>query len=164
MEMAKIGATARVASAGLALTDLDRQARDLFIELVPQGRLHDQIDKMGNIFARRAVRMTPGAGHHRQPYRQPADRRQVRRHLRRALRTRGHPLAERLEIRDHPADRSVGLDQRGRLALRPGHGGLRRLAGVFDLEYGLAAPTPGGKTMGEELQRIGYAGDRNEVG
>ena len=31
-------------------------------------------------------------------------------------------------------------------------------AGVFDLEYGLSRADADGKTMGEELQRIGYAG------
>jgi N-carbamoyl-L-amino-acid hydrolase len=32
-------------------------------------------------------------------------------------------------------------------------------AGVFDLEYGLSRADAGGKTIGEELRRIGYAGD-----
>jgi N-carbamoyl-L-amino-acid hydrolase len=36
-------------------------------------------------------------------------------------------------------------------------------AGVFDLEYGLSRADTSGKTMGEELQRIGYAGPE-EVG
>ena len=36
-------------------------------------------------------------------------------------------------------------------------------AGVFDLEYGLSRADPDGKTMGQELERIGYAGPE-EVG
>jgi N-carbamoyl-L-amino-acid hydrolase len=36
-------------------------------------------------------------------------------------------------------------------------------AGVYDLEYGLSRSDADGKTMGEELQRIGYAG-AEEVG
>jgi N-carbamoyl-L-amino-acid hydrolase len=35
--------------------------------------------------------------------------------------------------------------------------------GVYDLEYGLSRPDQDGKTMGEELERIGYAGSE-EVG
>src|SRR3954466_8410006 len=33
-------------------------------------------------------------------------------------------------------------------------------AGVFDLEYGLGRPDLEGNTIGAELQRIGYAGER----
>ena len=33
-------------------------------------------------------------------------------------------------------------------------------AGVFDLDYGLARQDHAGQTIGEELQRIGYAGER----
>ena len=36
-------------------------------------------------------------------------------------------------------------------------------AGAFDLEYGLSRADLDGKTMGEELARIGYAGS-DEVG
>ena len=32
-------------------------------------------------------------------------------------------------------------------------------AGIYDLEYGLSRADAEGKTMGEELERIGYAGD-----
>src|SRR3546814_6782080 len=36
-------------------------------------------------------------------------------------------------------------------------------AGVFDLDYGLGRADADGRTMGEELKSIGYAGD-DEVG
>ncbi len=54
MEMAKIGATAKGGVCRLALTDLDREARDLFIDWCRQAGCTIKIDKMGNIFARRA--------------------------------------------------------------------------------------------------------------
>ena len=56
------------------------------------------------------------------------------------------------------AGRGRGVDQRGRLALRAGHGGSGVFAGVFPLDYGLSRADLDGKTMGEELKRIGYAG------
>ena len=37
----------------LALTDLDRQARDLFVRWCKQAGCSISVDKMGNIFARR---------------------------------------------------------------------------------------------------------------
>ena len=40
MELAKIGATDKGGVRRLALTDLDRQARDLVVRLVRGGRLH----------------------------------------------------------------------------------------------------------------------------
>jgi N-carbamoyl-L-amino-acid hydrolase len=54
MEMAKIGATQKGGVCRLALTDLDREARDLFIDWCRQAGCSIKVDKMGNIFARRA--------------------------------------------------------------------------------------------------------------
>ena len=54
MEMAKIGATENGGCCRLALTDLDRQGRDLFIEWARDAGCSVEFDDMGNIFARRA--------------------------------------------------------------------------------------------------------------
>lgn len=54
MAMAKIGATPNGGVARLALTDLDRQARDLFVRWCREAGCELRIDRMGNIFARRA--------------------------------------------------------------------------------------------------------------
>lgn len=54
MEMAKIGATPKGGVARLALTDLDRQARDLFISWCRDAGCEIRIDRVGNIFACRA--------------------------------------------------------------------------------------------------------------
>ena len=56
MEMAQIGATAKGGVCRLALTDLDRQGRDLFIQWCQEVGCTVTVDGMGNIFARRAGR------------------------------------------------------------------------------------------------------------
>ena len=56
MEMAEIGATDKGGSRRLALTDLDRQGRDLFQSWCKEIGCSVSIDEMGNIFARREGR------------------------------------------------------------------------------------------------------------
>lgn len=53
MEMAKIGATPKGGVCRLALTDEDKQGRDLFIQWCKEAGCTIRIDKIGNIFARR---------------------------------------------------------------------------------------------------------------
>ncbi|MDE1172152.1 MAG: Zn-dependent hydrolase, partial [Parvibaculaceae bacterium] len=54
MEMAEIGGTPQGGVCRLALTDEDRQGRDLFIKWCEEAGCTIRIDQMGNIFARRA--------------------------------------------------------------------------------------------------------------
>ena len=54
MEMAKIGGTPKGGCKRLTLTELDRQGRDLFISWCKAAGCTIKIDRMGNIFARRA--------------------------------------------------------------------------------------------------------------
>ena len=54
MEMARIGATASGGVDRLALTDLDKEARDLFIRWVSEAGCTVTVDAIGNIFAHRA--------------------------------------------------------------------------------------------------------------
>lgn len=54
MELAQIGATEKGGVCRLALTDLDRQGRDLFSRWAAEAGCTVSVDKMGNIFARRA--------------------------------------------------------------------------------------------------------------
>jgi beta-ureidopropionase / N-carbamoyl-L-amino-acid hydrolase len=54
MEMAQIGATAKGGCKRLTLTDLDKEARNLFIRWCRDAGCAVSIDAMGNIFARRA--------------------------------------------------------------------------------------------------------------
>jgi N-carbamoyl-L-amino-acid hydrolase len=54
MELAQIGATPKGGVCRLTLTDLDRQARDLFVRWARELDCQIRIDRIGNIFARQA--------------------------------------------------------------------------------------------------------------
>lgn len=54
MDLAAIGATPKGGVCRLALSDLDRQARDLFVHWAKEAGCTVRIDAIGNIFARRA--------------------------------------------------------------------------------------------------------------
>jgi N-carbamoyl-L-amino-acid hydrolase len=164
MEMAKIGATEKGGCCRLALTDLDRQSRDLFVSWCEEAGCSIKIDKMGNIFARR-----PGKNNDLAPVMcgshldtQPTGGRfdgvfgvlaglEVVRSL--------NDLGVETE---RPVEVAVWTNEEGsRFAPAMVASGV--FAGVYDLEYGLTRADADGKTMGEELQRIGYAG-AEEVG
>lgn len=164
MEMAKIGATDKGGCCRLALTDLDRQSRDLFVQWCKEAGCSIKIDKMGNIFARR-----PGKNNDLAPVMtgshldtQPTGGRfdgvfgvlaglEVVRSL--------NDLGVETE---RPVEVAVWTNEEGsRFAPAMVASGV--FAGVFDLDYGLSRADADGKTMGEELQRIGYAGTE-EVG
>ncbi|MDO9194438.1 MAG: Zn-dependent hydrolase, partial [Undibacterium sp.] len=53
MELAQIGATAKGGVKRLALTDLDKQGRDLVVGWAKQAGLTVTVDKIGNVFMRR---------------------------------------------------------------------------------------------------------------
>src|SRR4051812_40669298 len=54
MDLAQIGATPKGGVRRLALTELDRQGRDRFVEWCEAAGLTVTVDAVGNIFARRA--------------------------------------------------------------------------------------------------------------
>jgi N-carbamoyl-L-amino-acid hydrolase len=56
MELAQLGATEKGGVCRIALTDLDRQGRDLFVHWVREAGCEVRVDAIGNIFARRAGR------------------------------------------------------------------------------------------------------------
>lgn len=56
MDLARLGATVKGGVCRLALTDLDRQARDLFVQWAQEAGCTVSIDAVGNIFARRPGR------------------------------------------------------------------------------------------------------------
>src|SRR5438477_6455497 len=53
MEMARIGATAKGGVCRLALSDLDKQSRDLLVRWCEAAGCTVTVDRVGNIFARR---------------------------------------------------------------------------------------------------------------
>ena len=68
LEMAKIGETAKGGVCRLALSDVDKDGRDLFVRWCEEAGLKVRVDKIGNIFARRPGRFderpTIGTGSH----------------------------------------------------------------------------------------------------
>ncbi|CAI7991777.1 N-carbamoyl-L-amino-acid hydrolase [Geodia barretti] len=112
MEMAKIGATEKGGVCRLALTDVDKAARDLFVQWCGEAGCAVQRRQDGQHLR------PPGwhgrdapAGDDRQPHRQPADGWQVRRHLRRARGPRVIRTLNDLGYRDRRTHRGLGLDQ-----------------------------------------------------
>ena len=159
MEMAKIGATPKGGVCRLALTDLDKQGRDLFVQWCKQAGCTVKVDAMGNIFARRPGRnnaLAPvGTGSHLDS--QPTGGRfdgvyGVLAGLEVIRTLNDHGIET-----ERPVEASVWTNEEGsRFAPAMVASGV--YAGVFTLEYGLSRADADGKTMGEELVRIGYAG------
>lgn len=160
MEMAKIGATPKDGCARLALTDLDRQGRDLFVQWCRDAGCSISIDRMGNIFARRAGRnndlppVVTGSHLDTQPTGGKFDG--------------VYGVLAGLEVirtlNDHkfeteaPVEVSVWTNEEGsRFAPAMVSSGV--FAGAFTVDYGLNRADLDGRTIGEELKRIGYAGD-----
>lgn len=159
MAMAEIGATSGGGSGRLALSDLDRQARDLFVGWAEASGLAVRIDKLGNIFARRAGAEADAppviAGSHLDT--QPLGGRfdgvfGVLAALE-VLRTLGENSIET----KGPLDAVCWTDEEG-CRFETGMVASGVFAGKYDLDWALAVADPDGLTMGEALKKIGYAG------
>src|ERR1700693_3921209 len=61
MTMAKIGATKKGGVCRLALSDLDREGRDLIVSWAKEAGCTVKVDQMGNVFMRRAGRNVDAA-------------------------------------------------------------------------------------------------------
>ncbi len=160
MEVAKIGATPKGGVCRLALTDLDKAGRDLIVGWAKAAGCTVTVDTMGNVFMRRAGRVADAApvvtGSHADS--QPTGGRfdgiygvlgglEVIRSL------NDHGIET-----EHPVEVVIWTNEEGsRFAPAMVASGV--FAGVFSLEYGLSRKDVDGKTIGEELARIGYAGD-----
>jgi beta-ureidopropionase / N-carbamoyl-L-amino-acid hydrolase len=160
MEMAKIGATEKGGVCRLALTDLDKEGRELFIAWCREAGCTVRVDAMGNIFARRPGRnknappvMTgshldtqPTGGKFDGVYGVLAGLEVVR------------TLNDLNYETEAPVELVVWTNEEGS-RFSPAMIGSGVYAGVFSLEQGLATPdNVTGVTMGAELERIGFAG------
>lgn len=160
MEMARIGRTEKGGVCRLALTDLDKQGRDLFRSWCEAAGCTVRVDPMGNMFARRAGRddtLAPvGTGSHLDT--QP---------------TGGkfdgvYGVLAGLEVirtlNDHgvqtetPVELAVWTNEEGS-RFAPAMVGSGVYAGVYDLDYGWSRMDNDGKSLGDELERIDYKGD-----
>lgn len=162
---AKIGPGVAGGLRRLALTDSDKEVRDLFRRWCEEAGCTVTVDKMGSMFARRA-----GREDHLPPV-------MVGSHLDTQVAGGRYDgivgVLAGLEIVRTLND--LGMTTRRPIELvnwtneegarfQPPMVAAGVFAGVYDLEWGLARPTrdpaPGeGLTLGEELQRIGYAGN-----
>lgn len=161
IEMARIGATPRGGVCRLALTDLDKQARDLIVDWAKAAGCTVSVDRMGNVFMRRAGRddtlppVVTGSHADSQPtggrfdgiYGVLGGLEVIR-----ALNDHGI-------VTERPIETVIWTNEEGsRFAPAMVASGV--FAGVFSLEYGLSRKDVDGKTIGDELSRIGYAGEQ----
>ena len=165
MAIAEIGPTAKVGSKRLALSDLDRQGRDLFVRWCKDAGLSVTVDGMGNIFARRAGRRRdlppvvtgshldtqPTGGRFDGVYGVLAGLEVIR-----TLNDAGYET-------DAPLEVVVWTNEEG-ARFAPAMVGSGVFAGVFDEAYGHSRADLDGKPMGEELRRIGYLGPEKTGG
>ncbi len=165
MEMAEVGATDKGGNCRLALSDLDKQGRDLFVEWCNEAGCTVEVDAVGNIFARRegadATLPPVMAGSHLDT--QPTGGRfdgvlGVLAGLE-AIRT----------LNDHAVKTAAPIEvvcwtnEEGS-RFSPAMMGSGVYAGVFDLGDIKAARDVDGLVLGSELARIGYDGDRPATG
>lgn len=164
MEMGEIGGTEKGGCNRQALTDLDKQGRDLFVKWCVDAGCEIKIDRMGSIFARRAGRdndlppvmmgshldTQPTGGKFDGVYGVLAGLEVVR-----SLNDLGYET-------EHPIEVAVWTNEEG-ARFPPAMIASGVFAGIFDLDYGLSREDRDGRTIGEELERIGYNGSE-EVG
>jgi beta-ureidopropionase / N-carbamoyl-L-amino-acid hydrolase len=160
MRLAQIGATPKGGVCRLALTDLDKQGRDLVVSWARDAGMSVTVDQIGNIFMRRAGRnpaLPPvGTGSHidTQPTGGKFDG--------------NYGVLAGLEVvrtlNDHgveteaPIEVSVWTNEEGSRFV-PVMMGSGVFAGAFSLEHAHAAKDVEGKTVRDELLNIGYLGD-----
>lgn len=159
MAMARIGATAAGGCNRQALTDLDRQGRDLFCEWARDLGCVIEIDQVGNIFARR-----PGLNPSADPVLMGS-------HLDTQA-TGGkfdgvYGVLAGLEVlrtledagvrMQHPLEVAVWTNEEG-CRFTPAMLGSGVVSGVYSLEDAYAARDKQGRTFKDELERIGYLG------
>ena len=161
MKIAEIGPGRHGGSSRLALSDEDREARDLFVQWCRDIGCSIEIDDMGNIFARREGRdasLAPVvAGSHldTQPHGGRFDGIYGVLAALEVLRT-----LDDGDIRtEAPVEVVVWTNEEGsRFAPAMIASGV--FAGLFDKDYAWSRSDSEGKTIGEELRRIGYMGER----
>jgi N-carbamoyl-L-amino-acid hydrolase len=159
MDLAKIGATDKGGVKRLALTDLDRQGRDLVVQWAKDAGLAITVDKIGNVFMRREganpslapivtgshIDTQPTGGKFDGNYGVLAGLEVVR-------------TLNDLRIKtEAPIEVAFWTNEEGSRFV-PVMMGSGVFCGAFSLETAYAARDVDGKSVGEELRRIGYQG------
>ncbi len=158
--MAAVGKTPNGGVCRLALTDIDKAGRDLFVEWCEAAGCSVAVDQIGNIFARR-----PGKNNELSPVLTGS-------HLD-SQPTGGrfdgvYGVLAGLEVietlndlgieTESPLEVVVWTNEEG-ARFRPAMAGSGVFAGVFELHETLKISDSQGLGLGEELARIGYAGE-----
>jgi N-carbamoyl-L-amino-acid hydrolase len=160
MDMARIGATPAGGCNRQALTDLDRQGRDLFTGWCRDAGCSIRIDTMGNIFAQRAGQDAEAppvfAGSHLDT--QPAGGRFDGVYGVLAGLEAVRALNEARVETEHPVEVVCWTNEEG-ARFAPAMIGSGVWGGAFTLDYAHARTDKSGVTLGAELARIGYLGD-----
>ena len=166
MELAEIGATEKGGVCRLALTDLDRDGRDLFIRWCEEAGCSISIDKVGNIFARRAGAnddlppVMTGSHLDSQPTGGKFDGAYGVLAGLEVIRTLNDARIET----DAPIEVVAWTNEEGS-RFSPPMMGSGAFAKVFEESYVLERPdNVTGETVGEELTRIGYDGEASVGG
>ena len=160
MDMAQHGATAKGGVCRLALTDIDKAGRDQFVEWCREAGMSIRVDKVGNIFARREGRLSdakpvvtgshldsqPTGGKFDGVYGVLAGLEVVR------------SLNDKAITTDAPIEVAVWTNEEGS-RFSPAMMGSGVYGGAFTLEEILDKRDGDGLRFGDELARIGYAGD-----
>ena len=161
MELAKIGATPKGGVKRLTLTDLDKQGRDLVTSWARDAGLSITVDQIGNVFMRRDgedntlppimtgshIDTQPTGGKFDGNYGVLAGLEVVRTLNDKGIKTRA------------PIEVAFWTNEEGSRFV-PVMMGSGVFCGAFTLEHAYAARDTEGKTVGEELERIGYKGDQ----
>jgi len=160
MAMAEIGATAAGGSCRLALSDEDKAGRDLFAGWCRDAGCSMRIDRLGNMFARRAgeddslapiligshLDTQPHGGRFDGVFGVLAGLEIVR-----ALNQAGAAMRAPLEI--------VNWTNEEGARFAPAMLASGVYAGVHEPEFALSRTDQDGRTLAQELERIGYAGE-----
>ncbi len=160
MEMGEIGGTEKGGCNRLAGTDLDKQSRDLFVSWCKACGCDVEVDKIGNIFARRPGKNNDlpavGTGSHldTQPTGGKFDGVFGVLSGVEVLRT----LHDNNIETPTPMEFSVWTNEEGS-RFQPAMQGSGTYVGRFDLETELNKTDVNGIRLGDELERIGYLGD-----
>jgi N-carbamoyl-L-amino-acid hydrolase len=159
MDLARIGATPKGGVRRLALTDLDRQGRDVVVGWLRETGSRVEIDGAGNIFATRAGRdpaagvVLTGSHIDTQPSGGKFDGNYGVLAGLEVLRT----LEDAKVVTDKPVGVAIWTNEEGSRFV-PVMGGSGAFAGVFPLEHLRKQRDVDGVSFGEALDRIGYAG------
>lgn len=161
MELAQIGATPKGGVKRLALSDLDRQGRDLVVGWGKAAGMSITVDQIGNVFMRRAgtdpLRKPVVSGSHidTQPTGGKFDGNYgvlAALEVVRTLNDHGVQTAAPIEV-------AFWTNEEGSRFV-PVMMGSGVFCGAFSLEHAYAARDTEGKTVRDELARIGYLGEQ----